>query len=293
MVEQEVRNAAGEVLPAWSLGKQGQAQNEAERLDHRRCGGRTGVAHLALSHQQQCATSTKAECVSIDVLYPTVSRRRRSLITPRKPRGTGEWVAAAVVGVILSAALRQGAHAAMSALPAIALIVVPVGLGCAGLVVTARRARRSALARADRHRLTGVRLALAQLDTLDPTGFEHAVRDLMIRDGINARHVGQRGDQVADVLGQDQTGRIFVAQCKHTTTAARVPVRIIYEVNGTARPVHRADEAIIVTNGGFTRDARIQAAKFGIHLIDRDRLHQWAHDGVTLQTMLRYPVTLH
>lgn len=186
--------------------------------------------------------------------------------------------------------LWQGARSALSALPAVVLIV-PIGLGCAGLVAAARRTRRSTLARADRHRLAGVRLALPQIDLLDPTEFEHVVRDLMIRDGVDARHVGQRGDQVADVLGRDGQGRVFVAQCKHTTTAGRVPVRVIYEVNGTARPVHKADEAIVVTNGRFTRDARIQAAKFGIHLIDRDRLRNWAQDGVSLQTMLRYPAT--
>ncbi len=53
------------------------------------------------------------------------------------------------------------------------------------------------------------------------------------------------------------------------------------------QPTRQADAAFVVANGGFTYDMRIQATKFGIHLVDRERLCQWAQDRVSLQTMLR------
>lgn len=80
---------------------------------------------------------------------------------------------------------------------------------------------------------------------------------LLVRDGLAARHVGQRGDKAADVIALDHaTRRTVVVQCKHTTTDAKVGTRVIYEVNGTAGPAHGADLAVVATNGGFTRDAR-------------------------------------
>lgn len=212
--------------------------------------------------------------------------RRRSWTSPRPPRGAGEWAAAVVVAAVVLGALRQVARAALSALPAAGLLAAGA-LAAGGVVALARRGRVRALVRLDARRLSGVRLSLAAIDVLDPTAFERAVRDLMVRDGIDARHVGRRGDQGADVLGRDGAGRVFVAQCKHTTVGGRVSVRVIYEVKGTAGPVHRADTAIVVTNGGFTRDARVQAAALGIHLVDRERLRAWAEDGVSLRAVLR------
>lgn len=73
------------------------------------------------------------------------------------------------------------------------MVAVPAGggggRGRMGLVAVCgvRRARAA--------RLAVLRYSLAELDAMDPTAFEYAVRDLMIRDGIDARHVGQRGDQ--------------------------------------------------------------------------------------------------
>ncbi|QNA78573.1 restriction endonuclease [Streptomyces sp. So13.3] len=138
-------------------------------------------------------------------------------------------------------------------------------------------------------RLKGLRLTLADLDALDPTQFELAVRDLMIRDGITARHVGQRGDQAADAVGEDTAGRRYVAQCKHTTVASRVVSRTMYEVKGTAGPVHGADIAFVVTNGGFTRDAKTWGETNHVHWLDRDKLRQWAEHGTSLHNCCASP----
>ncbi|GGX65548.1 restriction endonuclease [Streptomyces hiroshimensis] len=164
-------------------------------------------------------------------------------------------------------------------------LLVPPAVACWWLIGAPRRAQRRARRRAGR--VTGLlRLSLQHVDALSPGQFELAVRDLMERDGIAARHVGSRGDQAADVIGRDRNGRVFVAQCKHTAIGGRVGSRVMYEVKGTAGPVHGADVAVVVTNGGFTRDARAWGERHGIHCVDRDRLREWAEGRRTLTALL-------
>ena len=124
------------------------------------------------------------------------------------------------------------------------------------------------------------------IDTLTPTQFELAYRDLMCRDGLAARHVGGANDQAADVIATDRTGDIIVVQCKHTTTGKNFGVAVMYEVNGTAGPSHQASVAIVATNGGFTTPARNWAARHDIHLLDRARLARWAAHGHALHEVL-------
>ncbi len=197
---------------------------------------------------------------------------------PRAPRDGREWFAALVVAGVVIVSLRQIAVALAIALGCLLAAAIPVG---ALMIWRRRSADRAAALRA-----ANLSYDIAQIDAMSPAGFEHAVRDLMIRDQITARHVGQRGDQAADVIGTDRLGRTLVAQCKHTTTGGRVGARVMYEVNGTAGPAHGADLAIVVTNGGFTRDARVFATRHGIHLIDRTDLARWATNGTDLHTLL-------
>ncbi|MFB9712508.1 MULTISPECIES: restriction endonuclease [Streptosporangium] len=161
-----------------------------------------------------------------------------------------------------------------------------IGVLLAGCVIAAATVWgrwRVITARRQAERLRSLRLTLSQLDAMTPTDFERAVRDLMIRDGVSAKHVGQRGDKAADVIGRDHRGQIIVVQCKHTTTGAKVGARVMYEVNGTAVSVHGADYAMVVTNGSFTRDARQMADHFGIRLLGREDLNRWAAGGVPVQ----------
>ncbi|WP_455770807.1 restriction endonuclease [Streptomyces canus] len=58
-----------------------------------------------------------------------------------------------------------------------------------------------------------LRYGLAQLDALSHRQFEHAVRDLMRRDGCaDAVQVGGQGDLGADVKATDPLGRRWVIQ---------------------------------------------------------------------------------
>lgn len=75
---------------------------------------------------------------------------------------------------------------------------------------------------------------------MDDRAFEFALRDLLLRDGWNARQVGRQGDQAADVIGEDrQRGRI-VLQAKHTTVAGEVGSSVMYPGQRHRRPRARS-----------------------------------------------------
>ncbi|MET9341873.1 restriction endonuclease [Nonomuraea sp. NPDC003804] len=201
------------------------------------------------------------------------------------PRTGTEWIAAAFVAVAAASIAWEMIRSAVEII--MSHWYFPVGLvAIAGVIGVAgwRWKTASALRRASR--LRHLRLTLHEIDAMSPTEFEHAVRDLMMRDGVMAEHVGQRGDKAADVIGRDTGGYVIVAQCKHTTVGGKAGSRVVYEVNGTAGPAHGADIAMIVTNGLFTRDARAVAADFRIHLLSRDELSRWGGEGTTLQQLL-------
>jgi restriction system protein len=140
-------------------------------------------------------------------------------------------------------------------------------------------------------RAQGLRYALSQLDALHHTKFEEAVRDLMRRDGCqDAQRVGGGGDLGADVKATDPLGRRWVIQCKHRRNGARgsaVGTPDLQVLNGTARPVHGADVAVIVTNGRVTRPAVTFAKQQRLHVVDRQTLAVWASGSRPLWELLR------
>ncbi|MDN3058977.1 restriction endonuclease [Streptomyces sp. SRF1] len=212
-----------------------------------------------------------------------MARRRLRL---RKPRGTGEHIAAAVVALAAVTLLLQMARAAQSAVVRgwpILLVLAAGGLtyGLWQLLrqARARRARVGMLAR--------LRITLADIDAMDDKEFEFALRDLLVRDGWSARKVGRKGDQAADVIGDHpQRGRIVV-QAKHTRVGGKVGSTVMYAVKGTAGPVHKADHAVVVTNGAFTRDAMAWGDRHGVHWVDREKLQHWAENGAALHELLK------
>lgn len=129
-------------------------------------------------------------------------------------------------------------------------------------------------------------LSLSQIDHLGHQQFEETVRDLLRRDGIRAHRVGGAGDRGADVIGSDAWGRRVVVQCKHTTVGGKVGDQVLQVVSGTARPIHKADLALIITNGGFTRNALKNAPDYAVLLVDRQLLGRWAAGGEPLYELL-------
>ncbi|MEU2549988.1 restriction endonuclease [Streptomyces roseolus] len=61
---------------------------------------------------------------------------------------------------------------------------------------------------------------------------------------------------------------------------------VVQPFNGTARPVHKADIVIAVTNASFTSPAHRLTAEQAVHLFFGARLRRWATWGVPLPTVL-------
>ncbi|MFE7814501.1 restriction endonuclease [Streptomyces sp. NPDC057433] len=167
----------------------------------------------------------------------------------------------------------------------IVLLVLAVPVGAGWFHHRRQRARWEAV------RARGLRYGLAQLDALHHTRFEDAVRDLMRRDGCrDALRVGGRGDLGADVKATDPFGRRWVIQCKHRRDGAggaAVGTPDLQVLNGTARQVHGADIAVIVTNGRVTTPAVTFAKEQRLHVVDRQTLAVWASGSRPLWELLR------
>jgi restriction system protein len=140
-------------------------------------------------------------------------------------------------------------------------------------------------------RAQGLRYGLSQLDALHHSRFEDAVRDLMRRDGCHdAARVGGGGDLGADVKATDPYGRRWVIQCKHRRNGlagSAVGTPDLQVLNGTARQVHGADVAVIVTNGRVTAPAVKFAKQQRLHVVDRHTLGLWASGSRPLWELLR------
>jgi restriction system protein len=169
--------------------------------------------------------------------------------------------------------------------------VLPAAGVLAVLAVGGRLHRQRQAARWEAVRAQALRYGLAQLDTLHHTRFEDAVRDLLRRDGCpDAERVGGGGDLGADVKATDPYGRRWVIQCKHRRNGlagAAVGTPDLQVLNGTARQVHGADVAVIVTNGRVTQPAVTFARQQRLHVVDRHTLAAWASGSRPLWELLR------
>ncbi|MEU6260474.1 restriction endonuclease [Streptomyces sp. NPDC047043] len=178
--------------------------------------------------------------------------------------------AAATIALATKAAVWLAAHGWVL-LPGVALAAAA---GAGWVYRRRRQVQRQALQAQE------LRYALPRLDALHHSEFEHAVQALLRRDGCrNAVRVGGSGDLGADVTATDPYGRRWVIQCKHRhhgDAGAPVGTRDLQILNGTARPVHRADIAVLVTNGRITAPARTFASQQRLHLVDRRLLASWA-----------------
>ncbi|MFF6984506.1 restriction endonuclease [Streptomyces sp. NPDC008343] len=169
------------------------------------------------------------------------------------------------------------------------VLVVFLVLGV--LTGAGRLYHRQQQARWEAVRAQGLRYGLAQLDALHHARFEDAVRELMQRDGCpDAQRVGGRGDLGADVKATDPFGRRWVIQCKHRRNGAQgsaVGTPDLQVLNGTARQVHGADIAVIVTNGRVSGPAVTFAKQQRLHVVDRQTLATWAAGSRPLWELLQ------
>ncbi|MEX5710643.1 restriction endonuclease [Parafrankia sp. FMc6] len=174
------------------------------------------------------------------------------------------WLARVGFGGLFLAALVQGLVDAWGwwTLPA-GILVVLAAVGVV-LVVRARRIRE-----------IGRRAAVAAIDALNPTEFEHHVADLLKRDGcLQVRVVGGRGDGGVDVLAHTPRMARIAVQCKHYPRGAVGP-SAVRDFNGCAWTDHRADIALLVTSGRFTAAAADFGHRHRIQMVDRELLTRW------------------
>ncbi|MDX3097080.1 restriction endonuclease [Streptomyces sp. ME19-03-3] len=209
----------------------------------------------------------------------------RKRIGLRRPRGTPEVLSAAVVALALVCLAFQMAASVVGALKEAWPFLLCIAL-LAGAVGAWRIPRTVCSRRRDAERLAMLRITLAEFDAMDDRQFEYALRDLLVRDGWSARHVGGSGDQAADVISDHMHRGRIVVQAKHTRIGGKVGSSVMYAVKGTAGPAHRADHAVVVTNGAFTRDAMAWGDRYAVHWVDRGRLRRWAEDGTALHEIL-------
>ncbi|MFK8909910.1 restriction endonuclease [Streptomyces sp. YS-3] len=122
----------------------------------------------------------------------------------------------------------------------------------------------------------GVTFRMRELAAMSPTEFEQACAELLVRDGFtDVQRVGGAGDLGADVRAVDSDGDLVILQCKRYR--ARVTSGHVQQFNGTARPHHGADVAIMIGLAGFTEPAATFARQHHITVLGCAEIKKWAH----------------
>jgi restriction system protein len=229
---------------------------------------------------------------------PWSQRRRTPRRTKRQQKAEAQVIAYGALAVV-AIALFLAVVNWIRENPWMLLVAIAVGAALLG----GRHHQRQQKAQWEQVRARGLRYAMSQLDALHHREFEHAIRDLMKRDGCaDAEQVGGAGDNGADVKATDPFGRRWVIQAKHRRQGlAGSPVGTpdLHVLNGTARQLHGADVVVLVTNGRFTSGCSPLAKSQRLHLVDRGLLGEWAASGRPLWDLLRAvpppgrPTTLH
>jgi restriction system protein len=125
-----------------------------------------------------------------------------------------------------------------------------------------------------------------ELQRCDGSGFEEITAWVLQRDGLTIlRRGGGARDHGADIIALTPAGRRVVVQCKFRQGKPIGP-DVVYQVNGTARPFHKADIPIIVTTTSFSAQATEFALSQDIYLVDEWRLRKWATWGESIFDVL-------
>ncbi|WP_436520978.1 restriction endonuclease [Actinoplanes sp. HUAS TT8] len=189
-----------------------------------------------------------------------MARRRRRR---RKAGNEGGLVVFGGLGLIalLSVIAHQArAHPVAATLIALAL----AGVAAGGLWLWT----------AERRRIAAHERRVAITDGMTGDQFEHFTARLMRASGFRGvRVVGGSGDMGADVLARTPDGRRVVVQCKRF--AGNLGSPHVQRFAGTARDVHGAEVALLVTTGRPTAQAREVAELCRITLVDRTDLANW------------------
>jgi restriction system protein len=129
------------------------------------------------------------------------------------------------------------------------------------------------------YRLIRERIALKRLaksgipyiDQMDGFQFEFYLKALFQELGYKAQVTAKSGDFGADLIMKGQ--QKIVIQAKRYGFKKRVGISAIQEVYG-AQAYYKADEAWVVTNSFFTKQARALAEACNVQLFDRKALQE-------------------
>ncbi|WP_331770082.1 restriction endonuclease (plasmid) [Embleya sp. NBC_00888] len=173
----------------------------------------------------------------------------------------------------------------LAAIVVVAVTVIGVLYACGRLRPAVRSERRRWAPRTRAIARPGA-VSFAAVDAMTGARFEEHVAELCRRDGCADVVVsGGAGDLGADVVARLPDGRSLVVQCKRLGRTRAVGSPDMQRFVGTARPVHHADVAVLVTNSRFTAPARRLAGAQDIVTLDRRALGRWMA-GSELSTVL-------
>lgn len=102
--------------------------------------------------------------------------------------------------------------------------------------------------------------------------FEHAIANLLIKNGFqNVRVTQYQGDYGIDVLG-DKDGIKYAFQCKYSSYS-KIGNKAVQEAYA-GKSYYNCDVGVVVTNKSFTDPAIQQANKIGIQLWDAYKIKE-------------------
>lgn len=193
----------------------------------------------------------------------------------RKRRGRGKTkgndgaVLAALGGGLLALSVLVGVvqdHPIAAAI--VSAVVLAAGIGWAYLRWTAQ------------NRLMTYERDVAVTDHMSGGDFERYVARLLRDSGCRGVQVsGSAGDMGADIIARTPHGKRLVVQCKRYVGNLSSPD--VQRFAGTARDIHGADLALIVTTGRPTGPALEIARRCRITVVDRPQLARWISTGTS------------
>ncbi|MDE3203498.1 MAG: restriction endonuclease [Acidobacteriota bacterium] len=108
---------------------------------------------------------------------------------------------------------------------------------------------------------------LGTLSELDPADFEIAVAQILEACGEGKfDRIGRAGDDGADLIRTDSTGRVTIVQCKRYSTSSQIGTPALRNFLG-AMVHYRASQGIFVTTATYSVPAHKFAMEHGIRLI--------------------------
>src|SRR5687767_3174815 len=132
-----------------------------------------------------------------------------------------------------------------------------VAIGTIRLLLTIRRQRRLARSR------------ISEIDLMDGHTFERYLQTLFVRHGYGVEHVGANGGDYGGDLLIRKNGTRTLVQAKRYSKNVGVPA---VQQAVTAKAMYDCTEAMVVTNSGFTQQARNLAQANRVRLVAREEL---------------------